>query len=76
MIYEKKKSVQKYLLLILNMGPRKFLYNSTFDFTAKSLVTNTVVITRVLCINLTLLHSKRPKLYGVLTVLSAIGLSF
>ena len=27
-----------------------FLYNSDFDFTAKSLVTNTVVITRVLCI--------------------------
>ena len=31
------------------MGPVKFLYNSKFDFTAKSLVTNTVVITRVLC---------------------------
>ena len=29
----------------------KFLYNSKFDFTAKSLVTNTVVITRVLCIS-------------------------
>ena len=29
----------------------KFLYNSKFDFTAKSLVTNTVVIRRVLCIN-------------------------
>ena len=28
----------------------KFLYNSKFDLTAKSLVTNTVVITRVLCI--------------------------
>ena len=30
----------------------KFLYNSKFDFTAKSLVTNTVVITRVLCIHI------------------------
>ena len=29
----------------------KFLYNSRFDLTAKSLVTNSVVITRVLCIN-------------------------
>ena len=28
----------------------KFLYNSKFDLTAKSLVTNSVVITRVLCI--------------------------
>ena len=27
----------------------KFLYNSKFDFTAKSLETNTVVITRFLC---------------------------
>ena len=27
----------------------KFLYNSKFDFTAKSLVTNAVVIKRVLC---------------------------
>ena len=27
----------------------KFLYNSKFDLTAKSLVTNSVVITRVLC---------------------------
>ena len=27
----------------------KFPFNSKFDFTAKSLVTNTVVITRVLC---------------------------
>ena len=32
------------------MGPIKFLYNSKFDFTAKSLVTNTVIITRVLFI--------------------------
>ena len=28
----------------------KFLYNSKFDLTAKSLLINTVVITRVLCI--------------------------
>ena len=31
------------------MGSVKFLYNSKFDFTVKSLITNTVVITRVLC---------------------------
>ena len=30
----------------------KFLYNNKFDFTAKSLVTNTVVIPRVLCMKL------------------------
>ena len=30
------------------MGPVKFLYNSRFDFTENSLVTNTVFITRVL----------------------------
>ena len=34
------------------MGPIKFFYNSKFDFTAKSLVTNTAVITRALCINI------------------------
>ena len=44
-IIYKKKSVQKYQLLMLYMGLIKFLYNSEFDFTAKSLVTNTVVIT-------------------------------
>ena len=31
------------------MGPIKFLYNSKINFTAKSLITNTVIITRVLC---------------------------
>ena len=31
------------------MGPIKFLYNSKFDFTAKFLVTNTVIIIGVLC---------------------------
>ena len=46
MIYNRKKTVQKYPLLM----PIKFLYNSKFDFTANSLVTNTVVIVRVLCI--------------------------
>ena len=40
MIY--KRTIKKYPLL-------KFLYNSKFDFTAKSLVTNTVIVTRVLC---------------------------
>ena len=35
---------------MLYMGPVKFLYNSKFDFTAKSLVTNSVIIRRVLCI--------------------------
>ena len=44
-----KKTVQKDPLLMLKMGPIKFLYNSKFDTTAKSLVTNSVVITRVLC---------------------------
>ena len=34
---------------MLYTGHIKFLYNSKFDFTAKSLVTNTVVIMRVLC---------------------------
>ena len=29
------------------MGPGNFLFNSKFDFTAKSFVTNTVVITKV-----------------------------
>ena len=32
----------------------KFLYNSKFDLTAKSLVTNSVVITRIFCITNTL----------------------
>ena len=32
------------------MGPIKLLYNSKFDFTAKSLVTKSFIITRVLCI--------------------------
>ena len=32
------------------MGPIKFLFGSKFDFTAKSLVTNTVVIARVHCL--------------------------
>ena len=40
---------------MLYTGPIKFLYNSKFDFTAKSLVTNTVVIARVLCIILRVL---------------------
>ena len=39
----------------------KFLYNSKFDFTAKSLVTNTVVIARVLCIKL--LNTSKSKEY-------------
>ena len=42
-----KGTVQKYpLFMHIN-----FLYNSKFDFTAKSLVTNTVVITMVLRTN-------------------------
>ena len=44
-----KKSVQKYPLPMLQMGPIKVLYNCKFDFTAKYLVTNTVVIMRILC---------------------------
>ena len=39
----------------------EFLYHSKFDFTAKSLVTNAVVISRVLCINFkTLLNRTKP----------------
>ena len=48
MIYN-RKTIQNYPLLVLKMGPIKFVYNSKFEFTAKSLVTNTVVIARVLC---------------------------
>ena len=47
-IYKKKKCSKVSLTDALD-GPIKFLYNSKFDFTAKSLVTNTVVITRVFC---------------------------
>ena len=48
MIY-KKKTVQKYCYLCFGRVHFKFLYNSKFDYTAKSLATNTVVITRFLC---------------------------
>ena len=34
---------------MLKISPIKFFYNSKFDFTTKSLVTNTVVITKVFC---------------------------
>ena len=34
---------------MLQTGPYQVLYNSKFEFTAKSLVTNTVVLTMVLC---------------------------
>ena len=47
---KKKKTCLKYPSLVLKIGPIKFLYNSKFDFTANSLVTSIVVITRVLCI--------------------------
>ena len=43
-----RKNVQKYPLLMLRWVQIKFLYTSKFDLTAKSLVTNSVVITRVL----------------------------
>ena len=43
MIHE--KNVQKYLLLLLKTGQHQLLYNSKFDLTAKSLVTNSVLIT-------------------------------
>ena len=48
MIYNRKKLFKVSNIDALD-GPLKFLYNSKFDFTAKSLVTNTVVIARVLC---------------------------
>ena len=44
MIYN-RKTVQRYPFT----DAIKFLYNSTFDFTAKPLVTNAVVTARVLC---------------------------
>ena len=50
MIYE--RSVQKCPLFMFTRGQYQVsLYNSKFDFTAKSLVTNAVVTTRVLCIS-------------------------
>ena len=45
-----KETVEKYPLYILQMGHINFLYDSKLDFTARSLGTNTVAITRVLCI--------------------------
>ena len=68
MIHE--NTVQKCLYSCFRRVHIKFLYNSKFDLTAKSLVTNSVVITRVLCNYVT-----RPNLlsfYGssALTVIS------
>ena len=54
MIY--KRTAQNVRYSCFRRADIKFLYNSKFDFTAKSLVTNTVVITRVLCIYLQLLR--------------------
>ena len=48
MIY--KRTVQKIRYSCFRWVHIKFLYNSIFDFTAESLVPDTVVITRVLCI--------------------------
>ena len=45
-----KKTVQKYPIYVLLTVHIKFLYNSKLDLTAKSLVSNTVVITRAHCI--------------------------
>ena len=45
------------------MGPIKLLYNSKFDFTAKSLVTNIVVITRVICNRLEIKKKMSSLLY-------------
>ena len=50
MIFSRKKYCSKVSVTCALEGPIKFLYNCKFDFTAKSLVTNTVVIARVLCI--------------------------
>ena len=49
MIY-KKKLVKSICYSCFRQVHLKFLYNSKFDLTAKSLVTNSVVRTRVLCI--------------------------
>ena len=40
------------MFMVLRRVHIKFLCNSKFDFTANSLVTNTVVIVKVLCIYL------------------------
>ena len=45
-----KKLLKKVSVFVLKTGPYQVLYNSKFDLTAKSLVTKTVVITRVLFI--------------------------
>ena len=50
MICEKKTLFKSTRYSCFRRIPIKFLYNSEFDFTAKPLVTNIVVITRVLCI--------------------------
>ena len=47
MIYKKNFKIIRYSCF--RRVHIKFLYNSKFDFTAKSLVTKTVIITRVVC---------------------------
>ena len=49
MIYE-KRTLKNIRYSCTRWVHIKLFYNSKFDFTAKSLVTNSVVITRVLCI--------------------------
>ena len=46
-----KKMFKSIRYSCLRRVPIKFLYNSKFGFTAKPLVTNTVIITRVFCIS-------------------------
>ena len=60
MIY--KRTIKNIRYLCFRRVHIKFLYNSKFDFTAKSLVTNTVVITRssvLNCANKLLLFRQR-----------------
>ena len=53
-----KKTVQKRSVIDALDGPISSFYNSKFDLTAKCLVTNSVVIMRVLCIILVSVYGR------------------
>ena len=53
LIYNRKKNCSKVSVTDALDWPYQVFYDSKFDFTEKSLVTNTVVIARVLCIYIT-----------------------
>ena len=56
-----EKKVQKYPLFVLQTGHIKILHISKFNFTAKSLVTNTVVTARVLCTDASILLTQEKQ---------------